>query len=96
MATDGTKSLTNLTGFSARMMLRAVYADASPVLSLASGSGLTVDGPNGTVTVLITAAQTAALPAGTYVYDIELVAPDTVTVTKLARGKVIVLAEVTR
>lgn len=86
----------NLTGYTARMMIRANVADANPLLSLTSPSGgIVITAATGTVTVTITAAQTAALPAGVHVYDLELVAPDT-RVIKMIRGTVSVRAEVTR
>lgn len=86
----------DLTGWSARMMIRAKVADASPLLSLTSPSGgIVITAATGTVTVTLTAAQTAALAAGVHVYDLEIVAPDT-RVVKMMRGTMTVRAEVTR
>ena len=71
---SGVDTPVNLTGYSARMMLRTSYSAGSPTLSLTSPSGGLVITPlTGTVTVTMTAAQTAALAAGDYVYDLEVV-----------------------
>lgn len=83
------------TGFSARMQVRAKYDSPTTVLNLNSPSnGISVS-TTGIFSVHVTATQTAAIEPGKYVYDIEAVAPDGV-VTKLARGTVRVVAEVTR
>lgn len=63
----------DLTGYTAAMKIRA--RPGSPVLlSLTSSSGITLGGTAGTILVDITAAQTAALPAGLHVYDLTLTA----------------------
>lgn len=87
---DGTAFV--LTGWTARMQVRQRHTSADPpLLALVP----VVDGPAGSVTVVVTAAQTAALPAGGAVYDIELVAPSG-DVTRLIEGSILVSAEVTR
>ena len=84
----------NLAGWTARLMVRANVADASPLLSLTSPSGgLTISGAD--VVATVTAAQAAALAAGVHVYDVEIVAPGG-DVVKLSRGTLTVRAEVTR
>jgi len=67
-----------------------VYLD----LSTASG-GISIDGPNGTITLSRTAVQTAALAWNEAVYDLEIVSGGGV-VTRIMQGKMILSREVTR
>lgn len=92
-ATDGTP--VDLTGSTARMQLRETYDSGSTLVSLTSGSGITLGGTAGTVTIVITAAQTAALPIVAGVYDLE-VESGTGVVTRLLQGVFEVTPEVTR
>lgn len=84
----------NLTGYTARMQVRADYG-AAVALNLASGTGITLGGAAGTIAVVITPVQTAALAAGNYVYDLELES-STGDVTRLVEGVFTVDPEVTR
>lgn len=86
----------NLTGYTARMQVRADY-DAAPILSLTSdpGGGITLGGSAGTITVLASASLTAALTPGAYLYDLELESADG-TVTRLLKGQATVDPEVTK
>lgn len=86
---DGTVFV--LTGWTASMQIRQRHTSAAPLLALTP----TVVGAAGTVTMLITSAQTSALPTGRIVYDLELVAPSG-EVTRLIEGSMLVDAEVTR
>lgn len=85
----------NTTGYSARMQVRRKHTDTAVVLNLTSASGGIIVGADGTFQVRATAVQTSAMPPGKSVYDFEAVAPDGV-VTKLARGQINVVPEVTR
>jgi len=87
--------LVNLTGYTAAMQVRATVESASPVLTFGVGTGLTMGGVAGTVTLAVTDAQTTALAAGAYVYDLELTAADD-TITRLVQGAFHVDGEVTR
>ena len=82
----------NLTGYTAAMQVRA-RRDVAPVLSLASGTGITLGGALGTIALAATATTTAAIPAGTYLYDLELTSG--ATVTRLVQGRVTVSPEIT-
>lgn len=88
----------DLTGCTARMHVRTqTNASDPPVRSLATGGqGITLGGVAGTITLELTAADTATLAAGRYVYDLEIVHADGVRVTRLCGGNVTVSAEVTR
>jgi hypothetical protein len=87
--------IVNLTGYTARMQVRPDHASQNLILNLSVGNGITIDGEHGTVSITVTASTTASIPASTYVYDIELIAPDT-TVQRILEGKFIVTPEVTR
>ena len=85
----------NLAGYSARLQARESVNSSSPVLSLTSSDGITLGGAAGTITLSRSAAQTAALPPGRYVYDLELEAANGV-VTRLVEGLLSIDPEVTR
>lgn len=80
-----------LTGWTGRMQIRRRHASADPLVTITPS----IDGPAGRVTVALTAVQTAALPMGRSVYDLELVAPGG-DVTRFIEGSVIVDPETTR
>ena len=85
----------NLGGYTARMQVRDTITAASTLLSLTTeNGGISLGGTAGTVSVTATATQTAAVAAGCYVYDIELV--NGATVYRLVQGQFTVDAEVTR
>ena len=86
----------NLTGFTARMQLRAT-ADSATVLEelTTENGGITLGGSEGTISLLLTAAETIALTAGRVVYDLELIASNG-EVTQLTRGIISVTRNVTR
>ena len=94
---NGAGTLINLTGYSARLQARRQVTDSAASISLtsATGGGITMGGSAGTITLAITATATALLSAGDYVYDLELIYPDT-TVKRLIEGQLEVVAEVTR
>ena len=87
----------DLSGYTARMQIRKNYADldkGEPLLSLDSdGNGILLSSDPTNIVIDITTEQSEAIPLGQYYYDLEL--GDT-SVTKLLRGKVFILGEVTR
>ena len=85
----------NITNYTAALQVRSLPSDPTTVLSLSTGSGITITGATGTVEVHATAAQTGAIDEGNYYYDLEITAP-TGVVTRLVQGQVVVSAEVTR
>jgi hypothetical protein len=88
-------SAVDITGYTARMQLRSLPNDPYAVLTLTETSGITIDGPTGTLAVRATAAQTAAISAGPYYYDLEITSPTGVK-TRIVQGELNVNAEVTR
>jgi hypothetical protein len=88
--------LVNLTGYTARLQARVDVEDSELILSLTTANGgITLGGAAGTISLDQTATQTTLLPAGTYVYDLELIASNS-TVTRLVQGELLVSPEVTR
>lgn len=91
----------NLTGWGARLQFREDWNSAQPVVSLTDTNGITLGGPAGTISLLISAADTAALfevpspPSRAFRYDFELIEPGG-AVRKAAAGAAIVHREVTR
>jgi hypothetical protein len=85
----------NLTGYTARLQARVDVEDTETVLSLTTGSGITLGGALGTISLDRTATQTAVLPTGEFVYDLELQSGGGV-VTRLVQGQLTISAEVTR
>jgi hypothetical protein len=85
----------NLTSFTARMQARESANADTTVLSITSGSGIALGGTAGTITLTRSAAETAAIPAGAYRYDLEVESAAGV-VTRLIEGVLTVSREVTR
>lgn len=86
----------NLTGYTARMQIRPTAASATTTLSLTTENArIALGGAAGTITLSISATDTAAIAAGRYVYDLELVSAGGI-VTRLLQGIVTVSANVTR
>lgn len=91
---DAEGDLVDLTGYTARLQVRATHQSTTALLALTDGSGLTLGGAAGTIDVLVNATTTAALKPGDYVYDMEIVSGG--TVTRLVEGGFAVTPEVTR
>ncbi|NBW22513.1 MAG: hypothetical protein EBR82_82655, partial [Caulobacteraceae bacterium] len=84
----------NWTGYTARMQVRNSSDATATLLSLATGgSGITLGGTAGTIAVAITNTQSAAIAAGAYAYDLELVSSGN-QVTRLLQGAFIVSGNV--
>ena len=93
---DSTGTAINLTGYTAAMQLRAPTDSNIASLSLTSPSGgIVITAATGLVAVHATAAQTGALIAGIYEYDLEITSSGGI-VTRLVQGQLTVSAQVTR
>ena len=91
-------SAVNLSGYSARMQVRDSYDAGTAIVSLTSGTGITLGGTAGTIILELSATATAALdgtPNTQYVYDLELVS-GAGYVTRLVEGRFYVFPEVTK
>lgn len=84
----------DLTGYTARAQFREEIDSATPFVSLDTTSGIVLGGALGTITLSISAADTAALLPTSGVWDLELVSGT--VVTRLLEGKVKLKPEVTR
>lgn len=86
----------DLTGYTARMQIRAKLESDSTLLELTTeNSGITIDNITKTITITIDAVASAALTWTSGTYSLELISP-TGVVTTLLNGDVIVKKEVTR
>jgi hypothetical protein len=85
----------NITNYTAALQLRSLPQSATAVLSLTTGSGITITGTSGLVAVHATAVQTGAIVAGDYYYDLEITSQSGV-VTRLVQGQALVNPQVTR
>lgn len=86
----------DLTGYTARMHIRATTDAATTITTMTTENArIVLGGTAGTISLYISDTDTAALTAGDAVYDLELVAPGG-DVTRLLKGKVKIDADVTR
>ncbi len=86
----------DLTGYTARMQIRATVDDSTVIHELSTTNGeLVLGGVAGTITFGIPATTTASFTFQEAVYDLELTALDG-TVTRLLKGSVYLSPEVTR
>jgi len=92
---DANSSPINLTGYTARMQVRPRASSGYAYLTLTSPSGgLTLGGTTGTITILVDGSVTSPIPAGDYVYALEVV--NGAYVDKVMGGDFTLSAEVTR
>jgi hypothetical protein len=86
----------DLTGCTARMQAREDYASPLPLLELTTeNGGITLGGAAGTIDLLSSDEDTAAMAWSGGVFDIEIAHPNG-DVTRLAQGGISVSPEVTR
>jgi hypothetical protein len=87
----------DLSGYSARLQVREQYYSEDYLVFINSGSvgGITLGGSAGTIDLLIEDSVTTDIPAGNYVYDLEIVSPS-LYVDRLVEGAFTVTPEVTR
>ena len=86
----------DINNWTARLQARVDVEDTQTVLTLTTeNGGITLGGAAGTISLDQSATQTAILPAGNYVYDLELISGIGV-VTRLVQGELDISAEVTR
>lgn len=91
------KAVVTLAGYTGVMKIRESITSATALLTLTtSNGGLEINATAGTVLIIATPAQTAALAPGKYVHDLELTETSTGTVTKIIQGNLTVRAEVTK
>jgi hypothetical protein len=84
----------DLTGYSVRMQVRKNEKATAYIVELSTENDRVLISEDNKVTLALSAIETAALPVGKFLYDLELINGS--TVTKPLRGSVSVIAEVTR
>jgi hypothetical protein len=81
---------------SVRMQVRSDHSSPTTLIEATTGNGMVVvDGARGRIDVTVPADVTAAVPAGLYVYDLEIVFADE-TVERMVMGNFTVRPEATR
>ncbi len=94
---DGARRVVPLTGYTGRMQVRTKTEASTTVLVLTTeNQGLSITGAAGEVRIRVLPTTTAAIPAGVYVYDLELIETSTGIVTRIVYGTLTLRAEVTR
>lgn len=92
---DENGTLINLIGYTARMQIRENLEDTAFIHEATTeNGGITLGDAAGTITLNITATDTAAFTFDTAVYDLELISG--ANVTRLLKGDVTLSLEVTR
>jgi hypothetical protein len=92
---DSAKRPLDLSGYAARMHVREFKNSTSIIEILTTeNSQIVLDELDGRVDILLTPAETEALEAKNYLYDLELESPEG-DVTKIVSGKLTVRSEIT-
>lgn len=82
----------DLTGYAVDMQVRDISNVLITELSTTNGRA-TINGPTGTITLTLTAAQTSAITPGDYTYAINLISPS-LTVYQILQGAFTLTASV--
>ena len=88
----------SLSGYTARAQVRSTHSSSSTVLDFSTVTtpiAVTSSSSANKIALVLTASETAALTAGRYVWDLEIVSGGGV-VTRLLEGSCVVTPEVTR
>jgi hypothetical protein len=86
----------NFTGYSSRMQVRESFISEDTLLNLLSnGGGLSMGGSAGTIDIFVDNDTTSSLPAGEWVYDLEVESSGGL-VNRIIEGVFYVTPEVTR
>ena len=88
---DANDNLVNITNYTTRGQVRKSYTSTTATNFTASVTGVA----NGEVTISMTAANTANMTAGRYLYDLVITSPISVK-TRVIEGIVVVLPGVTQ
>jgi hypothetical protein len=92
---DASGNPIDITGWTAEMMIRTDYSSTTPLVTLSSGSGISLGGTAGTIAIDIPAAETAPLAEGLAIYDL-LLTDATGKPMRLIQGTVTISPAVTR
>jgi hypothetical protein len=92
VSNDGTPW--NLTGYSGRMQVRRSFSDSTKLVNLVSPTNITLSNV-GVIAVTISASVMATVPAGRWLYDLEVQSPGG-EVYRVLEGRFTVTPEVTK
>jgi hypothetical protein len=93
---DSVGAAVNLTGYTAKMQVRQNASSDEILLELSSANNkIAITSLTGTITLIFSAATTAAIDWKRGKYDLELTSADG-TVTRLIEGEITVSREITR
>ena len=93
---DSLGAVIDLTGYTARMQIRLKKTSTAFIHEITTaGSGITLGGVLGTITLLITDVETAAFTFTTGVYDLEIISAGGI-VTRLLEGTASLSKEATK
>ena len=85
----------DLSTYTAAMDIRRKQSDSTSLASLTSGSGITLGGSAGTISIVLEDTETAAITPGPAVWDLELIDADGKN-TRLVEGTAEFTPSVTR
>lgn len=86
----------SFSGYTARAQVRTTFTSSTKIVDFATvTTPIAIDTSAHKIEMLLSATETAAITAGRYVWDLELVSGSGV-VTRLYSGSFVVLPEVTR
>ena len=88
-------SVKDLSSYTAAMDIRRKQSDSTSLASLTSGSGITLGGSAGTISIVLEDTETAAITPGPAVWDLELIDADGKN-TRLVEGTAEFTPSVTR
>lgn len=87
----------DLTGYTAKMQIRSSYSASTFICELSTANGkITIDSLLGKLSLKILDTETALIPAGNYVFDLEISSISLQVVRKLLKGSISVYPEVTK
>lgn len=93
---DDSGDLIDLSGYTARMQVRATFEATAVLVQLTTENGrIEISGPEGEILLLLSPSETAAIASGSYVYDLEVVSGSG-DVQRLIEGRFVVSRNVTR
>lgn len=89
---DSTGAILDLTNYTARSNMRKKFSDVSATASFTCTKTVLT----GLIQLSMTATQTAAIPSGSYFYDIEIYTSADAIVRRIVQGTITVSAEATK
>lgn len=94
---DSEQEPVDLTGYTARMMVRTSVGSDDPFITLTTeNGGITLGGVTGSIALYMSATDTEMLTEILGCYDLELVAPSGGDTTRFLQGIITISREVTR